>query len=79
LQAYFKRCGYVVAEMKDTTKFLPGDLVTCTVPPHLPHVMIVSDKKTAEGVPLVIHNIGSGAREEDVLLAYPLTGHYRWK
>ena len=79
LQAYFKRSGYKVDDTKDVTKFLPGDLVTCTVPPHLPHVMIVSDKKTAEGVPLVIHNIGAGAREEDVLFTYPLTGHYRWK
>ncbi|RYD61815.1 MAG: DUF1287 domain-containing protein, partial [Verrucomicrobiaceae bacterium] len=64
---------------KDASKFQPGDLVTCTVPPNLPHVMIVTDKKTAEGIPLVIHNIGSGAREEDVLFTYPLTGHYRWK
>ncbi len=79
LQAYFKRRGYKVEDTKDVTKFLPGDLVTCTVPPHLPHVMIVSDKKTAGGTPLVIHNIGSGAREEDVLFTYPLTGHYRWK
>jgi uncharacterized protein YijF (DUF1287 family) len=43
----------------------------------LPHIMIVSDKKTAAGVPLAIHNIGSGTQEEDVLFAYPLTGHYR--
>ena len=57
----------------------PGCEVTCTVPPNLPHVMIVSDKKTAEGVPLVIHNIGSGAREEDMLFRFPLTGHYRVK
>ena len=63
----------------DPAKFLPGDIVTCTVPPHLPHVMIVSDRKTAAGTPLVIHNIGAGAREEDCLLTYPLTGHYRWK
>jgi uncharacterized protein len=79
LQTYFKRCGYKVADTQEPTKFQPGDLITCTVPPNLPHVMIVSDKKTAGGVPLVIHNIGSGAREEDVLFTYPLTGHYRWK
>lgn len=59
--------------------FRPGDIVTCTVPPHLPHVMIVSDKKSSEGLPLVIHNIGAGAREEDRLGDFPLTGHYRWK
>lgn len=79
LQAFFKRRGFSLKVTKEAEKFQPGDLVTCTVPPHLPHVMIVSDKKTAEGVPLVIHNIGRGAREEDVLFTYPLTGHYRWK
>ena len=31
------------------------------------------------GVPLVIHNIGGGTREEDALFAHPLTGHFRWK
>ena len=39
--------------------------------------MIVSDRKTAAAVPLVIHNIGSGTREEDRLFDFPLTGHYR--
>jgi uncharacterized protein YijF (DUF1287 family) len=79
LQAFFKRRGLSLAVAKDAARFQPGDLVTCTVPPHLPHVMIVSDKKTPEGVPLVIHNIGAGAQEEDVLFTYPMTGHYRWK
>ena len=28
--------------------------------------------------PLMIHNIGSGAQEEDMLFKYDITGHYRW-
>lgn len=79
LRTYFKRRGLALAVARDAARFQPGDLVTCTVPPNLPHVMVVSDKKSAAGVPLVIHNIGSGAREEDVLFRYPLTGHFRWK
>ena len=27
---------------------------------------------------MVVHNIGYGTREEDVLFAWTLTGHYRW-
>ena len=42
------------------------------------HIMMVSDKKAADGTPLVLHNIGAGAVEEDRLFAFPLTGHYRW-
>ena len=57
---------------------LPGDLVSCTVGKR-PHIMVVSDRKTPGGLPLVIHNIGRGTREEDRLFAFPLTGHYRVK
>jgi hypothetical protein len=28
---------------------------------------------------LIIHNIGSGAKEEDILLKYQVIGHYRLK
>jgi uncharacterized protein YijF (DUF1287 family) len=66
-------------DTEDPSKFKPGDLVTCTVPPHLPHIMIVSDRKNEDGLPLVIHNIGGGAREEDRLDDFTLTGHFRWK
>jgi uncharacterized protein YijF (DUF1287 family) len=79
LQTYFKRKGYSLPVTEVAADYLPGDLVTCTVPPHLPHIMIVSDKSTSDGRPLVIHNIGRGAQEEDCLFTYPLTGHYRWK
>ena len=54
-----------------------GDIVTVMVGGKLPHIMIVSDRKSAAGVPLAIHNIGAGTQEEDVLFAYPMTGHYR--
>lgn len=79
LQTWFKRKGYQLPLTKDAAKFLPGDIVTCTVPPNLPHIMVVSDQKTAAVVPLVIHNIGGGTQEEDMLFRFPLTGHYRLK
>jgi uncharacterized protein YijF (DUF1287 family) len=81
LRTWFKRKGWQIplAEKPDLTKFQAGDIVTCTVPPHLPHIMIVSDRKDPQGVPLVIHNIGGGTREEDCLGTFPLTGHYRAK
>jgi uncharacterized protein YijF (DUF1287 family) len=80
LRTYLKRQGFELKLPKsgDTAVFQVGDIVTCTVPPNLPHVMIVSDSKNAAGVPLVIHNIGGGAREEEALTKFPLTGHYRW-
>lgn len=77
LQTFFKRAGYSLPVTKASKDYLPGDLVTCIVPPNLPHIMIVSDRKSADGVPLVIHNIGRGTREEDRLFEFKLVGHYR--
>jgi uncharacterized protein YijF (DUF1287 family) len=80
LARFFERQGKKLPVTKTSTDYLPGDIVTCTVPPHLPHIMIVSDR-FSEGDParpLIIHNIGQGAREEDRLFEFELTGHYRW-
>jgi uncharacterized protein YijF (DUF1287 family) len=77
LRTFFARKGWKQAVPKHTKDYQPGDLVTCTVPPNLPHIMVVSDRKTKDGHPLVIHNIGSGTREEDRLGDFPITGVYR--
>jgi uncharacterized protein len=77
LQTFFTRKGWKLATPEKPEDYRPGDLVTCTVPPNLPHIMIVSDRRTTNGRPLVIHNIGQGAREEDRLADFPVTGCYR--
>ena len=51
-----------------------GDILTCRVDASLPHIAIISDKTTAWGEPLVIHNIGLGAREERLIGRF---GHER--
>ena len=77
LQTYFKRVGWELPVSTKPGDYQPGDIVTCLVPPNLPHIMIVSDRTDAARRPLVIHNIGSGAQEEDRLFEFKLTGHYR--
>ncbi|MDD5350651.1 MAG: DUF1287 domain-containing protein [Chthoniobacteraceae bacterium] len=77
LMTLFKRRGCEVPVSQRPEDYLPGDVVTCLVGGTLPHIFIVSDRKTPGGVPLVIHNIGRGAQEEDILFQYKLTGHYR--
>jgi uncharacterized protein YijF (DUF1287 family) len=79
LKAFFRRKGWSLPLSNNPSEFQPGDLVTCTIPPNLPHIMIVSDKKNKYKVPFVIHNIGGGAQEEDRLFEFELTGHYRIK
>ena len=79
LQTFFKRKGWTLPVTQQAADYQPGDLVTCMLPGNLPHIMVVSDRKSPAGVPLVIHNIGSGAKEEDRLFDFTLTGHYRVK
>ena len=79
LATFFGRHGSSLPVSKDGGNYKPGDIVTWMLPGNLTHIGIVSDKQAAGGVPLVIHNIGAGTREENILFAYPVTGHYRWQ
>ena len=77
LEAFFLR-QRAARLLGDPAGFLPGDIVTMRVNRNLPHIGIVSDRLSVRGRPMIIHNIGSGAREEDVMSAYPPTHHFRW-
>jgi uncharacterized protein len=79
LQTYLSRSGAKRDMSAPLDAWEPGDIFTCLVGGNLPHIGIVSDKRTSGGRPLVIHNIGAGTREEDALSAHRLTGRYRWK
>ena len=77
LRTYFERRGWALEVSMEAGAYRPGDIVTCIVPLHRPHIMMVSDRKNRDGVPFVIHNIGSGVQEEDRLFEFEITGHYR--
>ncbi len=79
LMRYFERHHIVMREkLKLQESYRPGDIVTWDLGQGIVHIGIVSDKAT-RGVPLIIHNIGSGTKEEDLLFQYPVRGHYRVK
>jgi uncharacterized protein YijF (DUF1287 family) len=80
LQTFFERAGAAVAVSRTASEYLPGDLVTWRLPGNLPHIGIVSDRRNADtGIPLIIHNIGAGPVEDDILYSFPITGHYRYR
>lgn len=78
LATFFARHGTTVAPSKQGRNYLPGDVVTWRLPGNLTHIGIVSDRQSGAGAPLMIHNIGGGAQEEDMLFKYDVTGHYRY-
>lgn len=79
LATFFKRHGTTFAATREGRDYRAGDVVTWLLPGNLPHIGIVADEKAWSGVPLVIHNIGSGAKMENLLFSYPITGHYRYQ
>ncbi len=80
LQTWFERQGWSLPVTSRAAGYRAGDLVTWMLPGNLPHIGIVSDRKAMPvGTPLIIHNIGRGTREEDILFDHTITGHYRPK
>lgn len=73
LITYFTRQGWAVRN----GEFRAGDIVTWELNGNrLPHIGIVSDRKQGN-TPLIIHNIGAGTQEEDLLFKHKITGHFR--
>lgn len=78
LQTFFSVHGDDLPISQDPDDYSPGDLVTWVVGGNLPHIGIVTDRKSASGAPMIVHNIGRGPELEDMLFAYTITGHYSY-
>ena len=77
LMTWFKRQGWSLPLGQDAERYRPGDIVTWDLGGGLTHIGIISDRQAGSGVPLVLHNIGRGTQEEDILFSFKITGHYR--
>jgi uncharacterized protein len=78
LMKYFERQGKAIAITQRKEDYLPGDVVTWNLGEGQEHIGIVTQLKSARtGQFLMVHNIGAGAKLEDVLLNWPIMGHYR--
>jgi uncharacterized protein len=78
LQTFFRRMNASLSLPPTGDRWLPGDIFTSLVGGTLPHIGIVSDRRSRAGEPLIIHNIGQGTREEAGLTAHKLTGRFRY-
>lgn len=78
LEVFLKRQGAAVPITKNPEDYLPGDIVSWRLGGRLPHIGIVSDKKSAWGTPLIIHNVGAGPVEDDLLFNTDINGHFRF-
>lgn len=77
LQVFFTRNGINLPVTQKANDYKAGDIVTWMLPGNLPHIGIVTDQVSVENNrPLIVHNIGSGPKLDDMLFDYKITGHY---
>jgi uncharacterized protein len=79
LNTYFTRQGKSLPISDNRADYLPGDVVAWELSDGVEHIGILTNVWTeSDKHYLIVHNIGSGARVEDVLLAWKIIGHYRY-
>ena len=75
---WFERQQWSRAISTQASDYAAGDIVAWKLTGSgLLHIGIVSDRKSRGGVPLILHNIGSGTQENDLLFKHTIIGHYR--
>lgn len=79
LERFFERKGADLPLPQTLDGWNPGDLYTMRLGGRLPHIGIVSDKRTPAGHPYVIHNIGGGTQEEDILGMFDDERRFRYE
>ncbi|SQC68894.1 NADH:ubiquinone oxidoreductase [Pseudomonas aeruginosa] len=77
LMTWFSRQGLALAPSRDASAYRAGDIVAWA-PGQRPAAYRRASDRRLEGRPLVLHNIGAGVREEDLLFRYQVIGHYRF-
>lgn len=78
LMTFFSRKGKILPITKLSSDYKPGDIVCWNLGGGLTHIGIVIDKKSSDGTPLIVHNIGSGQVIENCLFRFNIIGHYHY-
>jgi uncharacterized protein YijF (DUF1287 family) len=79
LQVFFTRFGQRLTVSEKASNYKTGELVTWMIGGKLPHIGIVTNKKSGDGKRnLIVHNVGGGQVLQDCLFSYEITGHYRY-
>jgi uncharacterized protein YijF (DUF1287 family) len=79
LMTWFERQGKGLPLSQNAKHYLPGDVVAWEIFDGRYHIGIVSQiKVSATDRYAIVHNIGLGARLEDVLFEWKVIGHYRY-
>ena len=80
LEVFFGRKGEKLKVTQNASEYETGDLVTWMINGKMPHIGIVTHKKSAdEKRNLIVHNVGGGQVLEDCLFSWEIVGHFRYE
>lgn len=79
LEVFFSRKGQKLAITDMASDYKTGEIVTWMINGKLPHIGIITNKKSPDGKRLmIVHNVGSGQVLEDCLFSYEIVGHFSY-
>lgn len=79
LEIFFERKGIKLLVTENANDYKTGEIVTWMINDKLPHIGIITNKKSSDGErKLIVHNVGNGQVLEDCLFNYEIAGHYKY-
>jgi len=79
LEVFVTRKGKQLEVTNNPSDYKTGEIVTWMIGDKLPHIGIVTHKKSTDGKrPLLVHNVGGGQVLEDCLFSYVIVGHFSY-
>ncbi|HEX8016123.1 MAG TPA: DUF1287 domain-containing protein [Flavobacterium sp.] len=80
LEVFFERKGTKLPVSEDARDYKTGEIVTWMINEKLPHIGIITNKKSEDGKRnLIVHNVGGGQVLEDCLFEYKIVGHFKYE
>ncbi|MEC4004502.1 DUF1287 domain-containing protein [Flavobacterium sp. SUN052] len=80
LEVFFTRKGEKLEITENANDYKTGELVTWMINDKLPHIGIITNKKSTDGKrQMVVHNVGHGQVLEDCLFNWKIVGHFKYE
>jgi len=80
LMVFFTRHGKALEISDNPADYRPGDMVVWDLGAGVLHIGMVTAQKSTNGTrPMIVHNIGAGQVQEDILFNFKIIGHYRYQ
>ncbi|WP_298119736.1 DUF1287 domain-containing protein [Flavobacterium sp.] len=78
LEVFFERKGKKLEVSDNPNDYKTGEIIAWMINGKLPHIGIITHKKSIDGNPMIVHNVGGGQVAEDCLFSWKIVGHFKY-